>query len=192
MDNKILEDVIMKEEKKPENKLVSGVYDIVSIFMTAVITIMVIFTFVFRFVGVVGPSMMDTLNDGDWLLVSAISGEPEYGDVVIVTQENYYHEPIVKRVIATENQVVDIVDNTVYVDGKALEEPYAKGITEAFKDSDAIQFPTTVPENCVFVLGDNRQHSSDSRSTKIGFIDENYILGKVKYRVFPFGDFKVE
>lgn len=191
MDNKILEEVIMKEEKKPENKLVSGLYDIVSIFMTAVITIMVIFTFIFRFVGVVGPSMEDTLFDGDWLLVSAISSAPEYGDVVIVTQENYYHEPIVKRVIATENQKVDIdfSKGIVYVDGKALDEPYVKGITN---DKYEVDFPVTVPENCVFVLGDNRNHSSDSRSTKIGFIDENYILGKVKYRVFPFGDFKVE
>ncbi len=190
MENKVQEEVI-PEENKSGNKFISGAYDIVSIFMTAVITIMVIFTFIFRFVGVVGPSMEDTLFNGDWLLVSAMSSAPEYGDVVIITQPNYYNEPIVKRVIATENQVVDIdfEAGVVYVDGKALTEPYVKGITN---DKYEVDFPVTVPENHVFVLGDNRNHSSDSRSSKIGFIAEDYILGKVKYRVFPFGDFKVE
>ena len=191
MENIVVEKVELQENKKPENKFIGGLYDIVSIFMTAVITIMLIFTFVFRFVGVVGPSMGNTLFNGDWLLVSAISSEPEYGDVVIVTQPNYYNEPIVKRVIATENQVVDIDFSTgaVYVDGEKLNEPYVKGNTT---DKYEVDFPVTVPENHVFVLGDNRNHSSDSRSTKIGFIAEDYILGKVKYRVFPFGDFKVE
>ena len=191
MEELLQENDNIQEEKKPENKLVSGIYDIVSIFRTAVITIMVIFTFIFRFVGVVGPSMEDTLFNGDWLLVSAMSSEPEYGDVVIITQPNYYNEPIVKRVIATENQVVDIdfSTGTVYVDGKVLDEPYVKGSTT---DKYEVDFPVTVPENHVFVLGDNRNHSSDSRSSKIGFIAEDYILGKVKYRVFPLGDFKVE
>ncbi|MCQ2463025.1 MAG: signal peptidase I [Clostridia bacterium] len=148
----------------------------------AVIVIAIVFTFIFRFVGVVGPSMMETLHDGDWLAVSAYDAKPQYGQVVIITQPNDYNEPIVKRIIATENQVVDIDFGTgdVFVDGVKLDEPYINNPTTNSYD---VQFPVTVPEGCVFVMGDNRQHSSDSRSSAIGFIDTRYILGQVKYKL---------
>ncbi len=185
MDNEVI------ENNTQDNKFVYGVYDLVSVILSAVVAIMLIFTFVFRFVGVVGSSMEPNLSENDWLLVSAISNRAKYGDVVIVTQPNDFNEPIVKRVIATENQEVDINFETgdVFVDGKKLDEPYIQGSTT---DKFEVDFPVTVPEGHVFVMGDNRNHSSDSRSSKIGFIDENYILGKVKLRVFPFGKFAVK
>lgn len=172
-----------KSELTFREKAIINLYDMASVLTVALVTIMLIFTFVFRIVGVVGSSMVPTLHDGDWLMVSAYDSKPQYGQVVIVTQPNWFNEPIVKRIIATENQTVDInfTSGEVYVDGVLLDEPY---INNSTTNNEGVQFPVTVPEGHVFVMGDNRQGSTDSRSDKIGFIDENYILGVVKYRMF--------
>ena len=162
-----------------------------SVLSVALVAIMLIFTFAFRIVGVVGESMLPTLFDNDWLLVSAYDSNPQYGQVVIVTQPNWFDEPIVKRIIATENQVVDIDFNTgdVSVDGVVLDEPYINNRT---LNSEGVEFPVTVPEDHVFVMGDNRQGSTDSLSEKIGFIHEDYILGVVKYKFMNVDDFTGE
>ena len=193
-----------KSELTFREKTVINIYDFASVLASAIVTIMVIFTFVFRVVGVSGSSMVPTLHDGDWLIVSAYDRNPQYGQVVIVTQPNWFEEPIVKRIIATENQVVDIDFNTgaVSVDGVVLDEPYINNLT---LNSEGTVFPLTVPAGHVFVMGDNRQGSTDSRSEKIGFIDENYIMGVVKFKPFsvnqstgrglkfnPLGEWKVE
>lgn len=204
----MIEDIAKKKKSELTfaDKLYINIYDIVSVLVVAVVTIMVLFTFVFRIVFVDGGSMIPTLNDGDMLVVSAFDSEPECGQVVIITQKNDFGNPIVKRIIATENQTVDINFNTgdVYVDGVLLNEPYINNLTINPEDMTG---PVTVPEGHVFVMGDNRQGSTDSRSNMIGLIREEYILGVVKYKVmnqrelpgggktsqlYDFSDWKVE
>ena len=173
-------------------KFAAALYDTADVVVSAMIIIMVIFVFFFRFAGVDGTSMIPTLGDSDWLMVSSrMYDDPQYKDIVIITQPNYYHEPIVKRVIATGGQTVDIdaEKGIVYVDGAALDEPYINEPTYTLYD---VQFPLTVPEGMLFVMGDNRNNSADSRTTKIGLIDERYVLGKVAGRIMPFGQWKVE
>ncbi|MBO5064875.1 MAG: signal peptidase I [Clostridia bacterium] len=159
--------------------------------MSSFIIIAVIFTFVFRLVGVNGESMTNTLQHGDWLLTMQKSSY-EPGDIVVIVQDTYFHEPLIKRVIAKGGQTVDIDYNTgtVYVDGVALQEPYVK---EDFivEKGDYRDFPYTVPEGHLFCMGDNRNGSTDSRSTLVGAIDERQILGKATVRIIPFGDMDI-
>ncbi len=175
-----------------KSKMQLNVYDFVSIIMAAFIIITLIFTFAFRLVGVKGQSMENTLYENDWLITMQKS-EYKCGDIVVITEPNYFNEPLIKRVIAVGGQTVDIdySTSTVYVDGKAIDEPYIK---EKFilQNADDISFPYTVPEGKLFCMGDNRNRSTDSRSTLIGgAVDERYILGKAVVRVLPFGAFDI-
>lgn len=167
---------------------IAFVYEVASIFVTALVIIAVLFTFFVRFVGVDGSSMVPTLHDGDWLVVSAINTKITQGDIVISTQPNAFNEPIVKRVIAKGGQTVDIdfTDGIVYVDGQALDEKYIAAPTHT---REGITFPITVPEGKLFLMGDNRNDSTDSRSPLVGCVDERYILGVVKCRATP--NFKI-
>ena len=149
--------------------------------------IMIAFLLVFRVVIVSGTSMNMTLLDGDYLLLlgNNFYHEPEYGDIVVLSKETFDDGvPIVKRVIATEGQVVDIdfTAGIVYVDGIALEEPYTLTPTTT---NGGMAFPITVGEGCVFVMGDNRNGSRDSRYPEIGLIDEREILGKAIFLFYP-------
>lgn len=178
-------------EKQEKSTFSQKLVEFAGIIASAIIAIMLIFTFAFRIVGVSGPSMMNTLKHGDWLLVSAFTTEAERGDIVIVTQPNSFNEPIVKRVIAVGGDTIDIDFDTatVYINGEAIDEPYLGSPTT--DDEGAWTYPLTLKEGQVFVMGDNRQHSTDSRSADIGLIDENYILGQVMVRFSPLSSFKI-
>ncbi len=172
------------KENKQKYGFTGFIYDVVSVFVTALVIIAILFTFIVRFVGVDGESMQPTLNDGDWLVVSAVNTDFKYGDIVISTQPNAFNEPLVKRVIATGGQTVDIdfLSGTVYVDGVELDEPY---IAERTHTTEGVNFPLLVPEGTLFLMGDNRNDSTDSRSPMVGCVDERYVLGVVKLRVLP-------
>ncbi|MBQ3548119.1 MAG: signal peptidase I [Clostridia bacterium] len=172
---------------------------------SALIIVVVLFGFVFRVAIISGDSMKNTLINGDVVVISNFNYTPKQGDIVVVSRnvenstESMREEngPIIKRVIATEFQIVDIdfETGTVYVDNMPLDEPY---ISTPTLDKYDVEFPLTVPEGCIFVLGDNRDVSLDSRSSRIGdggMIDTRYVLGRAVYRVFPFdkmGGFAVD
>ena len=175
----------VKNNVKEQNKRVflSYLHDLV----TLVAAVLLIFSLLFRVVIVSGPSMNDTLIDGDWLLLlsNVLYGDPKQGDIIVASKDSYDNgSPIIKRVIATEGQEVDIdfLNGIVYVDGTALDEPYTLTPTNV---SEGIAFPLTVDEGCIFVMGDNRNVSKDSRSTEIGLIDTREVLGKAIVLFFP-------
>jgi signal peptidase I len=165
-------------------------YDWVESAILAVACMLLLFLFVGRIISVDGSSMEDTLRHADRLIVSRLAYEPEYKDIVVVTMPNSRHEPLIKRVIATGGQTVaiDFEAGTVSVDGVMLDETYTKEPT--YRKFD-LEFPLTVPEGHVFVMGDNRNNSWDSRVAEIGMVDERYILGRVLYRVMPYNQMGV-
>ncbi len=149
--------------------------------------VLLVFMLVFRVVVVSGPSMMQTLQHGDRLILlnRTFYKEPKCGDIIVASKNSFKEgEPIIKRVIATEGQTVDIDFETgvVYVDGEALVEPYTNTPTNL---PEGMVFPVTVRSGCVFVMGDNRNESLDSRSPSIAFIDKREILGKVIFLAMP-------
>ena len=149
--------------------------------------VLLVFMLLFRVVIVSGPSMQKTLVDGDGiiLLSSAFYKNPQYGDIIVASKDSFKAgEPIIKRVIATEGQKVDIdfVAGIVYVDDQPLDEPYTNTPTNL---PQGINFPLVVEPGCIFVMGDNRNDSKDSRSPEIGLIDKREVLGKALFLVFP-------
>lgn len=172
-----------------EGKKVSSLYEMAEVLVSAVLCIAVLFTFVLRFAGVIGSSMFPTLKNGEWLAVTAILPEPKRGDIVIISQSVGYQQPLVKRVIAVAGDEVDIADGKVLINGAVLDESYLADDVETYPASSAqsdMNYPVTVPDGRVFVLGDNREGSSDSRVSKVGFIRVDDILGKVSFRINPF------
>ena len=143
-------------------------------------------TFFFRLSGVVGSSMCDTLYEGDQLILQIIGyDEPQRGDIVVCTSAAFDGEALVKRVIALEGDTVDISDDGyMVVNGEELYEPYAKEAIWDNKRGDQ-SYPLTVDEGKVFVVGDNRNHSSDSRTLMVGQIAEENIIGKALIRIWP-------
>lgn len=186
------------EEKAEREKLSPGerarreLYDWIQSLMAALIFCVLLFSFVIRLIDVSGPSMNPTLYDGNKMLVSDVFYKPKAGDIVIFwnVDEKNEEKALVKRVVATEGQEINIdFDNgTVYVDGQPLDEPYvAEPIHNSKQDFIG---PKTVPAGCVFVLGDNRNSSRDSRASSIGMVDERLILGKVYAVIYPVSEIR--
>lgn len=146
-----------------------------------------LFTFVARVIVVSGPSMESTLWERDLIFVWALGYAPKQGDIVVLTQEHYQEDSIIKRVIATGGQRVDIDYNTgtVYVDGQALQEDYINEPMRLPGWGEGINH-VEVPEGCIFVMGDNRNHSADSRHPDIGIVDTRCVIGRGLAVLFPF------
>ena len=179
-----------EQDKQTAEKEGRDLYEWVQALVCSVLTVVLVFTFGIRLIGVDGHSMVPTLQDGDRLLVttSLLSGDYEYGDIVIIQKGAFAGgEPIVKRVIATGGQTVDIDFETgaVYVDGTLLEEDYINELTFV---EEGTEFRLTVPEGSIFVMGDNRNHSSDSRDASLGTVDTRYVIGRAVILAFPGAD----
>ena len=176
-------------------KGIKTLYEWLEEIVIALTLVILEFTFLFRVVTVTGESMLPNFVEGQKLIVTNLGHSVEQGTVVVIT--NVLNEPIIKRVIATEGQTVDIDYETgvVYVDGEAVDETQfglENGITtRPYSTLEAMVFPQTVPEGCVFVLGDNRGVSKDSRYTEVGMVDTRHILGEAVFTLYPFDRFGV-
>lgn len=183
-------------DEKPQgvDKKVKNIFDYIEMFAIAVAVVVILISFVFRLTVVVGGSMEQTLQPGQILVITNLFYKPKTGDIIVIQpMTSDYTNPIIKRVIATEGQVVDINFDTwqVTVDGIVLDEPYVNrpSDTSIPMDGSYLSFPYTVEEGKLFVMGDNRNHSTDSRDIRFGPLDERYLLGKVLFCLYPFDHF---
>lgn len=193
-------DISSTEQSTKKQSFKKEIFEWVEVVLSAMLAVVIIFTFVFRVATIVGESMENTFFEGQKVIITNWFYSPKAGDVVVVSRNAHNNAsasddegPIIKRIIATEGQRVsiDFEKGIVYVDGIALDEPYTKTPTNLKYDID-FSAPVYVPEGHVFCLGDNRNDSLDSRSSSIGddgMIDTRYILGKVTFRILPLGDF---
>jgi signal peptidase I, bacterial type len=194
-DEKDIYDKISKDDNIPEENAKGSngfavasneIYDWTETFVFALCVVVILFTFIFRIVTVDGQSMQMTLHDKERLLISDMLYTPKTGDIVVI-QAKGFDNPLVKRVIATEGQTVSIDFNKweVSVDGVVLDEPYVNFVSgEQMRGNGYQQYPFKVSKGNVFVMGDNRNNSTDSRY--LGEIDARNIVGRVMLRVFPF------
>ncbi len=153
-------------------------------FMGVLVPLMLLMALVGRPATVFGVSMMPTLYEGDRLFLQQIAYEPQVGDVVVIDRNTQEESNLIKRVIGCAGDEIDIdfQEGIVYRNGEPLDEPYINEPTFVKMD---VEFPVTVPEGCVFVMGDNRNHSDDSRDSEIGMVDTRRVMGKALFRFFP-------
>ena len=174
------------KERYRRNRETLEWYDALAV---AVAVIALVFTFVVRIVQVDGSSMNPTLYNGDRVLIASFM-QPQYGDVVVVDSYIPYGKPLVKRVIGKAGDTIDIDfdPGIVYRNGEALWEPYIEEPTLMY---EGVNFPITVPDGCLFLMGDNRNNSKDSRDREIGCVEEGDVLGVALYRIMPFDEMGV-
>lgn len=172
-----------------DKKVTDYMFDLTRTIIFVFAFMSVIFTFIIRDANVVGNSMLDTLHSDDKILMTNFMYKPKCGDIVAINAENQIEKRIIKRVIATEGQtlVVDYSKNAVYVDGIQIDEPYVSSITR--EPSNPLQIPYVIPEGYIFVMGDNRIISLDSRDKSIGLVSVNDVIGKAQFIVYPFDRF---
>ena len=187
----------ISEPSAKNGRSISGaLYEWCDALVYALVAIIIIFTVFCKITNVIGTSMLSTLHEKDTLIVSKLGYEPDHGDIVVISMDNeYFQKPIVKRIIAMGGETVNIDFDTHEVsvtgtDGvtRVLEEDYINEETRLAAD---MVFPLYIPEGYVFVMGDNRNRSTDSRDSRVGLIDERRIMGRVILRVFPLKDFGV-
>ena len=178
-----------KEQVPPEVQARREAYDWIQSLISALLICVLVFVFVLRIMDVKGSSMVPTLHNGDRVLVSGLFYEPARGDIVVFKKDGYDdNKALVKRVIAVAGDVVniDFERGIVYVNGDAVEEDYIDVLTTTKLDFIG---PQTVPDSCLFVMGDNRNASTDSRDKRIGMVDKRLVIGKVLLVVYPFDSF---
>ncbi len=181
------------QEEKTVEKSSDDLFYWLNALTTALVVLVLVFTFFGRLTRVDGNSMDYTLQNNELLLVWSLGYTPQQGDIVVLNKTTATHldgVAIVKRVIAVGGQTVDIdyTTSTVYVDGEPLDEPYIwEPMVDIYGDRGSTHIE--VPEGSIFVMGDNRNGSDDSRDNLIGTIDEDYVLGKAVFSIFPFSKF---
>ena len=179
-----------KQKEITRHFVACEICDWVEAALMAIVCVVLLFTFVVRISDVDGASMQPTLEHQDRLVITRVALGPGNGDIVVVTLPGGEIEPLVKRVIATEGQTIDINFETgqVFVDRQVLYEPYLEDLTHLPFD---MTFPQTVPEGHFFMMGDNRNNSWDSRCMRIGMVDSRHVLGRAIFRVFPYNNIGV-
>lgn len=193
------EDETEKNDKEKKRRPFADAYEWVSSLVFAVLLMLALNLFGFRSITVHGDSMKNTLLNTNQIIASSCFYNIEHGDIVVIQADKIYNqnsgffgEPIIKRVIGLSGDVIrfDFEAGEVYRNGEKLSEPYiAEATTLKQQCESGIDY--VVPENCVFVMGDNRNVSRDSRDmASVGFVDKNLIMGKALFRYFPFGEFK--
>jgi len=188
------EQISQPEEKLSRKDAIStDLYFWLQALVLALVSLILIFTLVGRIIGVDGTSMIPTLHDSDMLLLHSLGYQPRQGDVIVITKESFMEQSIVKRVVALGGQTVEIDYDAglVYVDGVALDEPYLGEIMLEPNNTYMSNNSLTVPEGSIFVMGDNRNHSTDSRDIRLGTVDERYVLGHALFVLLPLGDIGV-
>ncbi len=179
-------------EKDDNITLSEFVFEWAGAIFTALIVVLLILTFFVRQVTVSGSSMTDTLQNTDRLLVTNFMYTPQNGDIIVISHGSRYNDPIIKRVIAVSGQRLDINydTNEVIVDGVVQYEPYIKGNTRQLSNSVSLEdYNNIIPEGYLFVMGDNREGSLDSRSKDIGLIPVSNVIGKAQIFIYPFDKF---
>lgn len=202
MEQQTLQEEEKQQQEPQKSSFLSDVAEILETVFVSIFVVILLFAYVVRPVTVDGDSMRETLHDKDRLLMSDLLYTPEYGDIVIVNNTHSYlydedgnlvegnglpqEKRLIKRIIATGGQEIniDFATGEVTVDGEVLDEPYIRELTANQEDGFA-SYPVTVPEGYYFVMGDNRNNSTDSRSQFVGFVPRDAILGKAIFRISP-------